>query len=90
MNLAAHTLVYSAARCSLIPAPESARRQGKHKRKRRNRLAGATATLFASRDATIVGSSVLADRDLDVIAGRDVNLLAAENRFTEDYRFKSS
>ncbi|WP_205203986.1 hemagglutinin repeat-containing protein, partial [Azonexus hydrophilus] len=53
-----------------------------------SQIGGNDVLLSAGRDATVVGSSVLADRDLDVIAGRDVNLLAAENRFTEDYRFK--
>ena len=50
MNTSAHTLIYNPLRCCLIPVPEPARSQGKHKRKRGSRLAGATATdpTFAS------------------------------------------
>ncbi|HHV47988.1 MAG TPA: hypothetical protein GXX56_03350, partial [Rhodocyclaceae bacterium] len=78
MNTAAHALIYNPSRRCLIPVPESARRQSRQRRTRR------------SHPVTVAGSAVLADRDLDVIAGRDVNLRAAENRFTEDYRVKSS
>ncbi|MBI2308036.1 MAG: hemagglutinin repeat-containing protein, partial [Rhodocyclales bacterium] len=52
-------------------------------------VGGDNVLLSAGRDATVSGSRLLADRDLDVVAGRDVNILAAQNTYEETQSFKS-
>ena len=53
-------------------------------------LSGGDVALTSARDTTVSASNVLADRDITVIAGRNVNILAADDSQATQSQSKSS